>query len=173
MRQSLQRLQKNDKFINEAFLYALAIAITVGIAGHSSLARSDRLLPILQPFPSDGVEDGLQVDEHDLVLLSHEHGLGLEGLGLGLGIQELGPRLGLQECCLGLQQPSLGNGFVSGNRPLLEIDKALGGGLFVSTPSLLPLCSGLFVLGYELFEGFLERHGVDLPGDVSLGSFLA
>jgi hypothetical protein len=43
---------KNGKGTIYAFLYALAIAITVTIGKHSSLARLDLLLPILQPFPS-------------------------------------------------------------------------------------------------------------------------
>jgi hypothetical protein len=35
----------------------------------------------------------------------------------------------------------------------LEINEALDGGLLVSTPPLLPLGSGLFLLGHELLEG--------------------
>jgi hypothetical protein len=50
-------------------------------------------------------------------------------LGPGLGLQKPCIGLGFQGLCLGL---GLGYGFVSGNRPLLEINEALGGGLFVS-----------------------------------------
>jgi hypothetical protein len=55
----------------------------------------------------------------------------------------------------------------------LEINEALGGGLFVSTPPFLPLGSGFFLLGHELLEGFLEREGAGLPGDVGLGSLVS
>jgi hypothetical protein len=74
MTQYLQHVQKNGKFTNDAFLSVLAIAITisisiaVAIAGHSSLPLPDRLPPVLKPFPSGGVGDGLQVGEHDLGL---------------------------------------------------------------------------------------------------------
>jgi hypothetical protein len=187
--------KKNGKFTNDALLSALAITIAIAIAGHSSLARPDRLLHVLQPFPSAGSVMVSKSVEHDLGLLGHEHGLGLEELGRGLGLQELGPRLGLQEPCLGLgfqclclglglqqpslsnglglQQPSLSNGLVSGNILLLEINEALGGGLLVSALPLLPLGSGFFLLGYELLEGFLERQGAGLPDDVGLGSLVA
>jgi hypothetical protein len=55
----------------------------------------------------------------------------------------------------------------------LEINEALGGGLLVSTPPLLPLGSGLFLLGHELLEGFLQRQGAGLTGDVGLGALVA
>jgi hypothetical protein len=55
----------------------------------------------------------------------------------------------------------------------LEINEALDGGLFVSVVPLLPLSNGLFFLHHELFEGFLERQGVSLLGDVGLGILVA
>jgi hypothetical protein len=55
----------------------------------------------------------------------------------------------------------------------LEVYEALGGGLFVSAPLLLPLGIGLFLLSHELLEGFLECQGAGLPGDVGIGSLVA
>jgi hypothetical protein len=55
----------------------------------------------------------------------------------------------------------------------LEVNDALGGGLFVSAPPLPPLGIGLFLLGHELLDGFLERQGAGLPGDVGLGSLMS
>jgi hypothetical protein len=54
----------------------------------------------------------------------------------------------------------------------LEINKALGGGLLVSSLPLLPLGSGLFLIGHELLEGFFEHQGACLPSDVGLGNGL-
>jgi hypothetical protein len=83
-------------------------------------------LPLLDPFSSTGVGDIIQVDEHDLVLLDHEHGFGLESLVLASASKSLVLASASRSLALGstskafvlassldLQYPSLGNGFVS------------------------------------------------------------
>jgi hypothetical protein len=142
MRQYLIICRQNDK------VFTLGIHLC---NCRSNFAFPEHPLPLLEPFSSFGIGDAIQVGKHDLVLLGHKHGFGLE---------ELGPGLGLQEPCLGLGSKAFVLASTSKSLALAIILLAATECSWRSTKLLVG--NGLFILDHELLQGFLERQVMTL-----------